>query len=119
MIHLPGVFAIVLVTIAGGLGAVSRLFLAQWQAKLPWGILLANSLASAVLGLALHGSEGTLIVASAFAGGLSTFSSFAAQTAHFVSAGQRLRAFLNIALNFALPSTAVILGALVASALLK
>lgn len=119
MIGLPGIYAITLVTIAGGLGAILRLFLAQWQAKLPWGILVANSLASALLGFVLNTHEGTLIVASAFAGGLSTFSSFAAQTAQYLSAGQRMRAFLNIALNFALPSTAVILGALAASALLK
>jgi CrcB protein len=119
MINTVGLLAILLVTVAGGLGAVLRLFLSQWQAKLPWGILLANTLASAVLGFLLNTDTATLVVASAFAGGLSTFSSFAAQTAQFLSAGQRLRAFLNIALNFALPSTAVILGAVLASALLK
>jgi CrcB protein len=119
MINTVGLLSILLVTLAGGFGAVLRLFLARWQAKLPWGILLANSLASAVLGFLLNTNDATLVVASAFAGGLSTFSSFAAQTAQFLSAGQRLRAFLNIALNFALPSTAVILGAILAAALLK
>ena len=119
MINTPGLLSILLVTFAGGIGAVIRLFLAQWQAKLPWGILLANSLASAVLGFFLYTDSATLVVASAFAGGLSTFSSFAAQTSQFLSAGQRMRAFMNIALNFALPSTAVILGAVLATALLK
>jgi fluoride ion exporter CrcB/FEX len=36
----------VLVALAGGFGAVTRYGLSTWSGKLPWGILLANSIGS-------------------------------------------------------------------------
>lgn len=100
------------VTFAGGLGAVLRFYVAQWNGKLPWGILAANTLASFILGIYLVNDNPQLwIVVSAFAGGLSTFSSFAAQTTHLVVAKQRVLWVANSALTLVLPLFAVWLGA--------
>ena len=107
------------ITIAGGFGAVLRLLLSKWQGQLPLGILTANTIASFLLGLFLDLPHEQFLVVSALAGGLSTFSSFAAQTSHFWFGGQRWRAVANFALNFALPYTAVIVGSLLAATLLK
>ena len=102
-----------LVTIAGGAGAVLRFYLAQWQNKLPWGILAANTVASFILGVFFGNSNPALvIIVSAFAGGLSTFSSFSAQTSQFLTVGLRLRAFFNLILNLVIPLIACWLGAL-------
>lgn len=109
------------ITVAGGLGAVLRLLLSRWQRGLPWGILLANTVASFLLGLFLFLKLDyqQFMVISALAGGLSTFSTFAGQTAALWVAGQRIRAGANFALNFALPYTGVLVGALLSSSLLK
>jgi CrcB protein len=121
MIGLPFFFVAFLVAIAGGLGAVARLYLGQWIGKLPWGILLANVVASFFVGL--MGSSNNLILAtvliSGFAGGLSTFSSFAAQTVEFMRRGRIAQGLLNVLANLALSSTAVLLGSALATALLK
>lgn len=102
-----------LMTVAGGFGAVLRFFIAQWQGRLPWGILLANVLGSFVLGAYFINNEpGVWLIVSAFAGGLSTFSSVSAQTWQFLSLKLRVRAVLNLLLNFALPYAAAMLGAL-------
>ena len=45
-----------LVAIAGGFGAVARYLLGTWTGKLPWGILLANSIGSFIAGLVVAGS---------------------------------------------------------------
>ncbi|MFM6971242.1 MAG: fluoride efflux transporter FluC [Rhodoluna sp.] len=104
----------VLVTLAGGIGAVLRFYMAQWQAKLPLGILAANTVASFVLGIFFGNSNpGMVVIVSAFAGGLSTFSSFSAQTSQFLTVGLRLRAVFNLILNFVIPLIAVWLGTLV------
>ena len=107
------------ITVAGGLGAVLRLLLSRWHRPLPWGILAANSIAAFLLGLFLYLDHSQFLVISALAGGLSTFSTFAGQTAALWSAGQRIRAGANFALNFALPYTGVLFGALLSASLLK
>ena len=107
------------VTLAGGLGAVLRFVLAQWIGQLPWGILFANTAASFILGLFINGDLATTVIVSALAGGLSTFSSFAAQTSAFWSLNQRVQAILNFVANLVLPSTGVIVGAALATTLLK
>ena len=115
-------FAIILgVSVAGGLGSVLRLFLGRWVGKLPWGILVGNVLASLWVGVMSNSGNWALaiIFISGFAGGLSTFSGFAAQTVDFFSRGRITQGILNILANLLLSSTAVILGASAASALLK
>lgn len=114
-----GLLILFWVSLAGGIGAVLRLLASRWQGKLPWGILAVNSVASAVLGWFIGADTYTLYIVSAFAGGLSTFSSFAGQTSQFLTSGQRARGFANIALNLVVPSTAVLLGALLSGALLN
>ena len=94
----------VLVAIAGGFGAIARYVLSIWSGKLPWGILLANSIGSFIAGLAVAGSIESAWVIVGLAGGLSTFSTFAAQTHDLVAKRQLGLASLNIALNLLIPA---------------
>jgi CrcB protein len=109
------------VAVAGGIGAVLRLYLAQWQGKLPWGILAGNVVASLWVGLMSASQNWVLaiILITGFAGGLSTFSSFAAQTVEFLRRGRIAQGLLNVLANLVLSSTAVILGSAIATGLLK
>jgi len=93
-----------LVAIAGGFGAVTRFWLSTWTGKLPWGILLANSIGSFIAGLALAGAIETAWLIVGLAGGLSTFSTFAAQTHDLVAKKQLTLASLNIVLNLLIPA---------------
>lgn len=110
-----------LVAIAGGTGAVLRFVLSKWQGKLPWGILLANVIGSLAVGFMSNSQNWFIgvILISGFAGGLSTFSSFAAQTVDFLRRGRIAQGLLNVLVNLALSSTAVLLGLALAPQLLK
>ena len=103
----------VLVALAGGFGAVTRYGLSTWSGKLPWGILLANSIGSFIAGLAVAGSIESAWLIVGLAGGLSTFSTFAAQSFDLWTNGHKAKALANATLNFTLPAlgllTAVIL----------
>jgi CrcB protein len=94
----------VLVALAGGFGAVTRYGLSTWSGKLPWGILLANSIGSFIAGLAVAGLLESAWLIVGFAGGLSTFSTFAAQTHDLFAEKQLGRSLLNIVLNLLLPA---------------
>jgi CrcB protein len=94
----------VVVAIAGGFGAVVRFWLSYWQGKLPWGILLANAIGSFIAGLAIAGSIESAWLIVGLAGGLSTFSTFAAQTHDLVAKKQLALASLNIVLNLLIPA---------------
>jgi len=109
------------VAIAGGIGTVLRLVVGQWQGKLPWGILLANVIGSLAVGFMSDRQNWFIgvILISGFAGGLSTFSTFAAQTVDFLRRGRITQGLLNVLLNLTLSSTAVLLGLALASQLLK
>ena len=109
------------VGIAGGLGSVLRLLVGKWQGKLPWGILAGNVLASFVVGLIANSQNffWAIILITGLAGGLSTFSSFAAQTVEFMRRGRIAQGLLNILANLALSSTAVLFGQALATGLLK
>jgi CrcB protein len=99
-------------TLAGGVGAVIRFFMAQWMGKLPWGILAANVLGSFILGAYFLNNNAQLwLIVSALAGGISTFSSVSAQTWQFISLKLRVRAVLNLLLNFVAPYLACMAGA--------
>lgn len=121
MIGLQFFLIVLAVAVAGGLGSVLRLFVAKWQGKLPWGILAGNVAASLVVGLMSPGQNWVfaMILITGFAGGLSTFSSFAAQTVDFFRRGRIAQGLLNVLANLALSSTAVLLGQALALALLK
>jgi CrcB protein len=59
------------------------------------------------------------IVVTGLCGGLSTFSTFSAQTVEYFKAKQIWRGVANIALNFVLPTLAALAGLLLAYTLLK
>lgn len=99
-----------IVGIFGGLGAVLRDLLGKFQGRLPWGILIANTAATGISAwVLLSAPQLGLVLIAGLAGGLSTFSTFVAQTWQLFHDGHRWLGFLNVSLNLALPSTAVIL----------
>lgn len=123
---------ILAVALAGGLGSVVRLFASKIEGKLPWGILLANFVASIVVGTVSGMSPADssptavailmaaiAILSTGFAGGLSTFSSYAAQTVEFIRSGRLSLALANTLANLLLPPFGVLLGLFLATALLK
>lgn len=125
------------IVIAGGLGAVFRSYLSAISGKLPWGILIANIMASFLVGYSINFAtqqvkfysdaplETTLFTAigailiTGLAGGLSTFSSFAAGTVELFRSRQVGLGFANILLNYLLPPIALLLGAITSVSLLK
>ncbi|MFM6971064.1 MAG: FluC/FEX family fluoride channel, partial [Micrococcales bacterium] len=79
------------IALAGGAGAICRLWLGQYKGKLPWGTLIANLVAGLVLGVAmglqnsgLASNFATAVLFVGFAGGLSTFSGVAAETGELI-----------------------------------
>jgi CrcB protein len=76
----------------------------------PAGILIANTLASALVAYVSVWNHDWLwaAVSAGVAGGLSTFSTWAAQTAELWAAGQRGDALNNALLNLLLPVCAVV-----------
>jgi CrcB protein len=112
-----------LIALAGGLGAVIRFLLSGWVGKLPWGILVANILASFVVGLVLRSADTSgfiaAVVVTGFCGGLSTFSTFSAQTVEYFKAKQVWLGVANFALNLVLPTLAALAGLYLAYTLLK
>ena len=120
-------FVILGVAILGGLGSIVRLALSHWHRWLPWGILTGNTVASVIVGATFPLSQSgnatgvvlAIFLATGFAGGLSTFSSWAAQTVDFFTEDNSRRAYFNFLLNLALPVGGVILGVILGSLLLK
>lgn len=111
------------IAIAGGVGSVARVSLSRWVGKLPWGILVANTLGSFVIGLGLGlyavNEVLALIIAVGFCGGLSTFSTFSAHTVEYFKAKQIWRGVFNILLSFLLPTVAVLAAIFLLFTLLK
>jgi CrcB protein len=68
------------VAFLGGAGSGLRYLASFWQGALPWGILVANTVASFVAGAAGSTGNFELAILVGFAGGLSTFSTFSAQS---------------------------------------
>lgn len=102
------------VFIAGGLGAVIRFAMSKWQGYLPWGILLANVTASFFAGWAViyfnSNNDLVAITVVGLAGGLSTFSSWAAASVQLSASGKIFRPALYTLLTLILSSTAAYLG---------
>lgn len=111
------------IALAGGLGSVVRLVLARWIGKLPWGILAANVLASFAMGVGLgifsFNTALAQIVSVGLCGGLSTFSTFSAQTVEYFKSKQFWRGVFNILLNFFAPALAALAGIFLLFTLLK
>lgn len=99
---------ILLVFIGGGLGAVCRFLLSTALAgklgNFPLGTLTANFLGSLLMGLVLGILAGRfdsvrLFVAVGFLGGLTTFSSFSAETLALIQNGQIFAATANVVVS--------------------
>jgi CrcB protein len=90
---------------------------------LPWGTLAANILASFVVGLVLRAVDTNgfmaALVVTGLCGGLSTFSTFSAQTVELFKSKQVWRGVANLALNIVLPTLAALAGLYLAYTLLK
>jgi CrcB protein len=102
---------IVLVFVGSGLGGVLRYTISKFlttNSGFPIGILLANLIASFTIGLLLViGSQRFpsserlyVLLAIGFCGGLSTFSSFAADNVQFLKSKELLLFFLNSSITF-------------------
>lgn len=108
------------VGLLGGAASVLRFALSRWSGWLPWGILFANTAASFLAGIALVSTQSpSPLIIAGICGGLSTFSSFAAQTVEFFRAKQILRGAVNILANFVLPFSAALAPVALAAALLN
>jgi fluoride exporter len=101
-VELVGSF--VAVALLGGLGSVVRHLIGTWNGFLPFGILLANSLASFIAGLAIGAGFYETALVIGLAGGLSTFSTFAAQSYELWAKRQRVRTLLNGVANLVFPA---------------
>ena len=102
---------IVLVFVGSGLGGVFRYGISKLlttNSGFPIGILASNLLASFLIGLILVlGSQRIpsseklyILIAIGFCGGLSTFSSFAADNVQFLESRELLMFFLNSSISF-------------------
>jgi fluoride ion exporter CrcB/FEX len=101
---------------------VLRLLFSRWNGYLPWGILLANSVASLVAGFlvwVLPNPFASLVAITGFLGGLSTFSSWAAATSEYWMAKQRMRMVLNWGFNLVIPMLSAMLGVAVGTLLIN
>ena len=102
--------------VAGGLGSVIRVILSKFNGFWPWGILLANTVASFFAGWAVTYFEADVtwvaILVVGLAGGLSTFSSWAAGAVQLVSRDRPVAAALYTVVTLVLSSTAAWVGLL-------
>lgn len=104
----------------GGAASVLRYGLSRWSGWLPWGILFANTAASFLAGIELVSTQNpSPLIVAGFCGGLSTFSSFAAQTVEFIRAKQFVRGAVNMVANLVLPFSAALAPVALAAALLN
>jgi CrcB protein len=76
----------------------------SWSGFLPWGILTANSVASFIAGVSIASGFYEVAIVVGLAGGLSTFSTFAAQSYELLRSGHRARALLYGLANLVFPA---------------
>jgi fluoride exporter len=105
-------WSIGLIALGGGVGALVRFALGQLSGQIPWGVLLANTLGSFIAGLAMAGSIDLAWIVVGLAGGISTFSTFAAQTHQLLLGGKIAAAMQYLALTALLPAAALLTGSI-------
>jgi len=111
-----------LVFLGGGLGSVARYWLSlklnNFESAIPYGTLLANILGSLIIGFILGYSSRTgllsenqsLLLATGFCGGFTTFSTFAYENHIYIKGGDYFSFLPYIAVTFVLAIGAVFLG---------
>jgi len=98
--------------VAGGLGSVLRVLLSKFNGFWPWGILLANVVASFFAGWAATYFKADVTWVAILVVGLSTFSSWAAGAVQLVARDRPLAAALYTVVTLILSSTAAWVGLL-------
>jgi len=110
------------VFIGGGFGSVARYLLAKYlnntAADFPYGTFLANIIGSLLIGIILGfavknntlSENQTLLLATGFCGGFTTFSTFAYENHHFLKSGDFITFFLYTIASFIVGFSAVFLG---------
>lgn len=110
------------VFLGGGIGSIARFILARYfnseASGMPYGTFLANVLGSLLIGLILGFAaknesltqDQTLLLATGFCGGFTTFSTFAYENHVFLKSGDFLNFFLYAIGSFVLGFAAVFLG---------
>ena len=111
-----------LVFVGGGFGSVARYLLGKWlntvERAIPYGTLMANVLGSLLIGLILgylvktaNVSEShSLLLATGFCGGFTTFSAFAYENHLFLKNGDYLNLLFYLIGSLVLGISAVFLG---------
>ena len=111
-----------LVFLGGGIGSMARYVLAKYlnseATGIPYGTFLANIIGSLFIGLILGlaakndslTQDQTLLLATGFCGGFTTFSTFAYENHVFLKSGDFLHFFMYALASFALGLAAVFAG---------
>lgn len=113
---------VLLVFLGGGLGSVARYWLSlklnNFENAIPYGTLLANILGSLIIGFILGYSSRTgllnenqsLLLATGFCGGFTTFSTFAYENHLYIKGGDYFSFLPYMAITFVLAIGSVFLG---------
>lgn len=113
---------VVLVFLGGGLGSAMRYGLSKWLnasgSSIPYGTLTANVVGSVLIGIvlgyamrnAMLSQHMTLLLATGFCGGFTTFSTFAFENQTFLKNGDFLSFGLYTIGSFVLALAAIFLG---------
>ena len=111
-----------LVFVGGGFGSVARYFLGKWlnnlETAIPYGTMLSNVLGSLLIGVILGylGKTGnmsqsqSLLLATGFCGGFTTFSAFAYENHLFLKSGDYFSFLPYTLLSLVLGFSAVFFG---------
>ena len=101
-----------LVALAGGFGSLIRYGLSLTPTSFPIGILIANTLGSFLAGLVVAGNLDASWLVVGLAGGISTFSTFAAQTHQLIKTKKVGSAVANLSLNLLFPAASFLTAAI-------